>query len=84
MSLVGLEYEPTAKLGTVVVLVPLLMAYNKLVVILQSPKQLVFVVGSFYAFLFLVISLSLARYRLSRKHKKTTRRRRRRKSGRQK
>jgi hypothetical protein len=59
VSLVGLESEPAAKLGTVVILVPMLMAYNQLVVVLQSPKRLVLVVGTFYAVVFAGISISL-------------------------
>lgn len=59
VSLVGLDHEPVAKLGTMVLLIPLLMVYNHLVVVLRSPPRLVLVVGSFYAALFLYISLAL-------------------------
>ncbi len=60
MALVGLHHEPVAKLGTVVILVPILMAYNKLVAVLPSPKQLVAVVCLTFGLVFLGIAASLA------------------------
>ena len=60
-QLVGVSLEPQAKMGTVLVLIPVLVAYNKIYSALGNPKSLVTVVCGTYAGVFLLIALGLAR-----------------------
>ena len=56
VALVGLEHEPQAKLGTVLMLIPILLAYNKLFE-LYPIKKLMFTVLTFYATIFVLIAI---------------------------
>lgn len=59
VALVGIEHEPQAKLGTVILLGPLLMVYNKVYSMVPSARLLVLVVGGVYAVVFAFVTLAL-------------------------
>eukprot|EP00048_Salpingoeca_helianthica_P005569 m.89185 g.89185 ORF g.89185 m.89185 type:complete len:458 (-) comp13646_c0_seq1:22-1395(-) len=60
--LVGIEHEPQAKLGTLAILVPLLMGYNKVYSMFENPKKLVFCVSLLYALAFFGIAICLKQH----------------------
>ena len=61
VAIVGLSYEPYAKLGTVAVLIPVLLFYNSLLVRFSSrPRALVYTVLGVYLALFVVLTLFLS------------------------
>lgn len=60
--LVGVEHEPQAKLGTLAILLPLLMGYNKLYSYFDGPKKLVFCVAAVYALAFFAIAICLKQH----------------------
>ena len=59
VALVGLSSEPEAKLGTLVVLLPILLGYNAAVARVTDMKRLVAVVAGAYAAIFAAIGLVL-------------------------
>ena len=58
-TFVGVEHEPQAKLGTLVILVPLLFGYNKMYSMIEDPRALVFSVAAAYAAVFFCIAIAL-------------------------
>lgn len=56
LGLVGVQSEPVAKLGTLVILFPILMAYAKLVNLVGTPRRLVAIVCTLYALIFAAIA----------------------------
>jgi len=60
VALTGISNEPQAKIGTVAILIPLLMAYNKLYTSVADPRRLVGIVCGVYATLFIFIAIALA------------------------
>lgn len=59
VKVVGIEEEPRAKLGTVFVLIPILMGYNKLFMVVKHTQTLVLTVCSAFALVFAWTALAL-------------------------
>ena len=59
-TIVGVQYIPTAKICSLFVVLTLVVVYNKLLDMFPKRHHLFYVLGGFYATLFLVISLFLA------------------------
>ncbi|MCF7799888.1 hypothetical protein K9L05_00410 [Candidatus Babeliales bacterium] len=57
-SLIGMSYQPKAKLLTLVIMIPLILVYSKLVNLYKKDK-LFYIISFFYGFLFLIIGLLL-------------------------
>lgn len=54
-----LQHEPAAKVGTMIVMVPILFVYNKLIQTLNCPRTLVTVVSMAYAAFFAMTAFAL-------------------------
>eukprot|EP01134_Creolimax_fragrantissima_P005814 CFRG5814T1 len=60
ISVVGLKYEPSAKIGTMFFMVPVLFAYQQLVSKLHLPHLIASVVATVYGTVFAFIALGLS------------------------
>eukprot|EP01104_Vermistella_antarctica_P006363 TRINITY_DN17067_c0_g1_i1.p1 TRINITY_DN17067_c0_g1~~TRINITY_DN17067_c0_g1_i1.p1 ORF type:complete len:483 (-),score=93.76 TRINITY_DN17067_c0_g1_i1:23-1471(-) len=58
-ALVGLEYQPRAKMASVVVVILLIMVYSKLIDVVPK-HQLFYIIGSFYMVLYCAIAYFLS------------------------
>ncbi|MFA5074491.1 MAG: Npt1/Npt2 family nucleotide transporter [Candidatus Babeliales bacterium] len=57
-SLIGMSYQPKAKVLTLIIMIPLILIYSKLVNVYKKDK-LFYIISFFYGFLFLIIGLLL-------------------------
>jgi hypothetical protein len=53
------QHEPAAKVGTMIVMVPILFVYNKLIQTLNCPRTLVTIVSMAYAACFALTAFAL-------------------------